>query len=358
MCGDAVCPGSLVCVRPNECIRAEILAACDGKQESDVCTTPEGVSGVCGGGVCVPDTCGDGRVSFGEVCDGDDLGSYTCQTFGFYNPEGLRCGTDCGFDLSQCGGICGDQTANGGEQCDTDDLRGQTCQSLGYYYPDNLACSSSCFLDVSACEGKCGDDVLDSVEYCDGAPPEGDSCLTFGFGAGQLGCSKLCGADLAACHHVRWRTLDTHSAMYLHHVWVGDAGEIVAVGEGASVHLQGSNVDPAFVRDELHGRRAGGVGRRPGRGPQRAVALERTSDVAGHTAIRRPDRDRGGRDAARSILRGLGRRRKRDGRHAPVQAIELVARGSPLQPNNAPVLCASRSDAAGFNGILRPGGTS
>jgi hypothetical protein len=217
-----------------------VLAACADKQDNDVCDTPEGVPGICGAGVCIPDTCGDGRVSFGEVCDGDDLGSYTCQTFGFYQPEGLACATDCGFDLSGCGGICGDGAANGSELCDGADLRGATCASLGYYYPEGLGCLDSCFPDVSACKGECGDSVTDPVEYCDGAAPQGDSCLTFGFGAGQLGCSGLCGADLGACHHVRWRTLDTNSGIALHHVWVGDTGEIVAVGEGASVHLQGS----------------------------------------------------------------------------------------------------------------------
>lgn len=240
MCGEAVCPPSLVCVRPNECIRAEVLAACADKQENDVCDTPEGVPGICGNGVCIPDTCGDGRVSFGEVCDGEELGGYTCQTFGFYRPEGLKCAADCGFDLSECGGICGDGEANGGELCDGADLRGATCATVGYYYPENLTCSDSCFLDVSQCAGTCGDSEKDPDEYCDGTVPQGDSCLTFGFDAGQLGCSKLCGADLAACSHVRWRTLDTYSGITLRHVWVADTGEIVAVGEGASVHLDGS----------------------------------------------------------------------------------------------------------------------
>jgi hypothetical protein len=217
-----------------------VLAACAGKQDSEVCNTPEGAPGICGGGVCIADTCGDGRVSFGEVCDGEDLGTYTCQTFGFYQPEGLRCAEDCGFDLSGCGGFCGDGVANGSELCDGADLAGATCTSLGYYYPAGLGCLDSCFPDVSACKGKCGDSVPDPVEYCDGTVPQGDSCLTFGFGAGQLGCSGLCGADLGACHHVRWRTLDTYSGVLLHHVWVGDTGDIVAVGEGAAVHLQGS----------------------------------------------------------------------------------------------------------------------
>jgi len=239
-CGDTACPAPLVCVRENECIRREVLAACEGKQENDVCETPEGVPGICGNGVCIPDTCGDGRVSFGEVCDGADLGDYTCQTFGFYEPAGLGCAADCGFDLSGCGGICGDAVTNGSELCDGADLGGATCMSLGYYYPDGLACRDSCFYDVSGCKGECGDAVTDPVEYCDGAAPQGDSCLSFGFGAGQLGCSGLCGADLGACHHVRWRTLDTYSGITLHHVWVGDGGEVVAVGDGASVHLQGS----------------------------------------------------------------------------------------------------------------------
>lgn len=247
-CGEALCPAPLVCVRPNECIRPEVLAACADKQENDVCDTPEGVAGICGNGVCIPDTCGDGRVSFGEVCDGAELGDYTCQTFGFYAPEGLACATDCGFDLSGCGGICGDGAANGSELCDGADLGGATCTSLGYYYPEGLGCLDSCFPDVSNCKGKCGDTVADPVEYCDGTIPQGDSCLTFGFGAGELGCSGLCGADLGACHHVRWRTLDTYSGTQLRHVWVGDTGEVVAVGEGASVHLQGSTwIEKRFV---------------------------------------------------------------------------------------------------------------
>jgi hypothetical protein len=115
-----------VCVRPNECIRPEVLAACEGKLDSDTCQTPEGAMGICGDGVCIADTCGDGRVSFGEVCDGDDLGDFTCETFGFHKPEGLACAPDCGFDASGCGGICGDSVANGRELCDGSDLKGAT----------------------------------------------------------------------------------------------------------------------------------------------------------------------------------------------------------------------------------------
>jgi len=218
-----------------------VLAACEGKVDADTCQTPEGAMGICGAGVCIADTCGDGRVSFGEVCDGNDLGGFTCETFGFYKPEGLVCASDCGFDLSGCGGICGDGAANGAEVCDGSDLKGATCQTLGYYYGAGLSCGDSCFYDVSGCSGECGDDVPDAVEYCDGAVPQGDSCLSFGFGAGRLKCSGLFGADLGGCRHLRWRTLETYAGVSFRHIWVGANEEIVAVGEGLSMHRQGSS---------------------------------------------------------------------------------------------------------------------
>ncbi|MFW5967070.1 MAG: hypothetical protein ACOCV2_06105 [Persicimonas sp.] len=53
----------------------------------------------------VPETCGDGEIDEGEVCDGEALGGATCETFGYPDGE-LECMESCaGYLVEECRGI-------------------------------------------------------------------------------------------------------------------------------------------------------------------------------------------------------------------------------------------------------------
>ena len=154
-CGDGrVCPPNNTCDDVNHrCNSPEQTAACQSLADGASCTF-EGVSGVCDGGACQPLVCGDGIRTGTEACDGSDLGSATCLTAGFYNPDGLACTPFCTFDTTDC-------------------------------------------------VGRCGDGIVNGPELCDGSPPDG-ACIDEGLDAGPLACSASCGASLAECARFGW----------------------------------------------------------------------------------------------------------------------------------------------------------
>ncbi len=154
-CGDGrVCPPGNTCDDVDHtCISPSQAAACEGLADGNACTF-EGVSGTCDAGVCQPLVCGDGIRTGNEACDGSDLGSATCLTAGFYNPDGL-------------------------------------------------ACTAFCTFDTSSCVGRCGDGIINGPELCDGSPPDG-ACIDEGLDAGPLACSASCGASLAGCARFGW----------------------------------------------------------------------------------------------------------------------------------------------------------
>ena len=106
--------------------------------------------------------CGNGRLEVGEVCDGTDFGSTTCQDFG--HPSGfLVCNPDCGsIDSSNCSN-CGDGVATGAEECDdgahaTGDGCGADCR---------VEAGWTCDGTPSFCTTVCGDGILLGSEACD-----------------------------------------------------------------------------------------------------------------------------------------------------------------------------------------------
>ncbi len=139
------------------------------------------------------DRCGDGFVDPGEECDGE-VGTHTCASLGHYDHTGiLRCGSDCKFDRSECGGRCGDGIVQEEHQefCDGNNLHGSSCQLLGFT-GGTLACSVACEYDTSGCTGRCGNGVLDDGEVCDGVQHDGVTCQNLGFYGGQLACATDC----------------------------------------------------------------------------------------------------------------------------------------------------------------------
>jgi len=151
--------------------------------------------------------CGDGAVqaSYGEVCDGADLDSATCETLGFHG-TGLACDAGCALDLTACevNGRCGDGEiqASFGEACDGANLGGQTCESLGWH-GTGLACDAACELATTACEanGRCGDGAIQASygEQCDGLNLDGLDCGSLGYHGVGLFCDGECLHDWSVC---------------------------------------------------------------------------------------------------------------------------------------------------------------
>ena len=67
--------------------------------------------------------CGDGVVDTGEGCDGSNLGENTCQDFGYVDPSGLACTSDCSADTSDCQSTCGNTVSELGVRSATTDQR-------------------------------------------------------------------------------------------------------------------------------------------------------------------------------------------------------------------------------------------
>ncbi len=97
--------------------------------------------------------CGDNIAQGREICDGTDLKGETCESLGLGSGV-LACLPDCsGFNTSGCfkAGECGNNIAEYDEACDGTDLRSETCASFGFN-SGQLACLSDCSdFDISGC---------------------------------------------------------------------------------------------------------------------------------------------------------------------------------------------------------------
>jgi hypothetical protein len=200
---DLTCPSGMMCSPTGEaCVDSDLVIACHGNDDGMPCTVPGLPTATCMGGVCQASRCGDGRVTGAEECDGNLLQGQNCQTRGFYEAAGLRCGPDCKFDTSQCRGYCGDGKKNGKEQCDGSDLAGATCFNAGFYKAKGLRCGPDCKYDVSSCTGgRCGDGILNGLEQCDGKMFNRASCEAMGFAGALSGlsCTANCTYSTQSC---------------------------------------------------------------------------------------------------------------------------------------------------------------
>lgn len=202
-CGDITCPMGTSCgPSGNTCVYNDMLEACRSLTDGDTCTVAGLPPNKCMAGVCQASRCGDGRVTGAEECDGTTLGSKTCQSLGFYQPDGLACTADCKFDTSQCVGHCGDGVKNGPEQCDGTDLGKATCFTAGFYAAPGLACKTDCTFDTAKCGGgRCGDGIINGLEQCDGKVLKVADCTAAGFAGATtaLQCSKFCRYTARSC---------------------------------------------------------------------------------------------------------------------------------------------------------------
>jgi len=115
-------------------------------------------------------TCGDGKVTHDEECDGAELRepdlrvaghSRTGASFGakslcamFKLGTGtVVCGGNCRLDTRHCAipKTCGNGKVDDGEVCDGAELGGSSCSTEGLR-GDALRCRDDCQLDVSRCQ--------------------------------------------------------------------------------------------------------------------------------------------------------------------------------------------------------------
>jgi hypothetical protein len=114
-------------------------------------------------------SCGDGFVDVdaGETCDPNDPAqafAEACRARGLGNGDASCDPTSCTIlaTVESCA-LCGDGEATGTEQCDGADLRGQSCPAGDA----GLRCKSNCTFDLRLCE-TCGDGVFEaSMEECE-----------------------------------------------------------------------------------------------------------------------------------------------------------------------------------------------
>jgi cysteine-rich repeat protein len=206
VCGDGYVGPGEACDDGNEndadqCTSLCGLATCgdDNVQAGEECDAGNQNSET---GECLPScleaTCGDTFIHEGvETCDGNNVGTATCQGEGF-SAGVLVCADNCmEYDTSNCY-ACGDGSIDKGENCDGENLASHTCQSQGF--DDGiLVCSVSCTFDTADCYD-CGDGSIDPGEECEGANLAGHTCQTRGFDGGVLMCSADCSFDTSGCH--------------------------------------------------------------------------------------------------------------------------------------------------------------
>ncbi len=165
---------------------------------ADDCTDPD--HPVCHDHECVG-PCGDGILDPGEVCDGTDVGSETCDSQVPGTVGELGCNADCSaFDTSTCH-LCGDGNLDGPEVCDGDNLGGQTCDSIDPGSEGTLACLEDCSgFDRSNCH-RCGNGLLETTEECDATDFGGQDCsAAAGLETGDLVCRSDCTLDTSQCY--------------------------------------------------------------------------------------------------------------------------------------------------------------
>jgi hypothetical protein len=155
-----------------------------------------------------PLNCGNGSIDPDEDCDGDNIGYATCELLGWTGGT-LSCDDNCDFDESQCTGtppeLCGNGAIDPGEDCDGDELGSATCQSLGQGFTGGALSCADCEFDTSQCTSDvpdpCGNGQLDDDEDCDGDLLGGSTCESLGWGytGGELACAGDCTFDDSAC---------------------------------------------------------------------------------------------------------------------------------------------------------------
>jgi cysteine-rich repeat protein len=163
----------------------------------EVCDDGDNSSGDgCSGDCQSTEVCGNGYVDVarGEACD---CGTGLPLPEGCEGPNSDAPGATCRINCTLPG--CGDGVLEGLEQCDGNELGSATCLSLGFYLESPLGCTGLCSYDTSQCLGYCGNGAVDGPEQCDGTELGGAICEDLGYTGGNLGCTQICGYDTSGC---------------------------------------------------------------------------------------------------------------------------------------------------------------
>lgn len=153
---------------------------------------------------CLPSgSCGDGLLASSESCEPSHPAA-SCRSVGMADGM-LTCTRACRWDTSEClRACCGDGEITRGEQCDGDERMGLTCEALGYD-GGTLGCSAVCRIDASGCTGdggRCGDGFASAFlgERCDVGVSALGTCVDFGYASGTIGCAPDCRThDFTGC---------------------------------------------------------------------------------------------------------------------------------------------------------------
>lgn len=144
-----------------------------------------------------PGVCGDGMLSFDEVCDDDQFGDLSCVSLGFMGGD-LLCTAMCqSYDSSGCYN-CGNNVIEAAEDCEGDVPNGIDCESEGFTEGEVTCNPETCQYDTSACT-LCGDGVAAGNEACDGDDLLDLDCVGIGFEMGDLACNANCAFDFSGC---------------------------------------------------------------------------------------------------------------------------------------------------------------
>jgi hypothetical protein len=238
-----VCPAGSTCdAATGLCVTPEQVAVCKPPVGEGASCRFNGLDGVCLGGICVPQSCGDGFVTGAEECDGDELGALDdCGDLGYYDTTPLTCGDDCRYDRDRCpAGLCGDGLRNGPEVCDGDQLEHTNCLDVGFYEPGPLTCNDACGYNTMACVGECGDGVLNGPEVCEEGQPILDTCINYGYDRGYLACAR-CVPDIRACRYIGWRETAITLSTQIRAIHGTARDNVFAAGsDGALLHWEGT----------------------------------------------------------------------------------------------------------------------
>lgn len=206
---DEVCDGDLLngrdCTALGEGYTGTLacLGDCSGYDETG-CIAP------------IPVTCGNGQLDDGEVCDGELTGGRNCASLGTGYTGMLKCLNDCsGYDESGCNEpqfleTCGNGQLDEGEVCDGElvlnDMKYDCHSIFGPGSTGKIKCAPGCLsFDKSECTPPvtCGDGSVQINEQCDPNYPNTSvsRCSAYygeDFGGSRV-CDKMCRWDVSPC---------------------------------------------------------------------------------------------------------------------------------------------------------------
>ena len=164
---------------------------------------------------CVVSQCGDGKLTSGELCEGDQFaeGVKVCPGDMIEVPDPVyTCTNTCMVDISKAcvSSQCGDGKLTSGELCEGDQFAEgvKVCPGDMIEVPDPVyTCTNTCMGDISkACVSSvCGDGKLTGLEPCDGDLFREDAKVC------PDGKTKIEGRDLFSCNLC---TIDASYACY------------------------------------------------------------------------------------------------------------------------------------------------